>query len=54
MDLKNTVPGFFKEQGLKHRRIQKVAFPERMQISLILVPLAAPLKTSNGDAKDII
>ena len=44
MDLKSSIPGFFlKEEGLKHQRIQKVAFPEKMQISFILVPLAAPL-----------
>ena len=39
MDFKNRVQGFFlKEKGLKHQRIQKVAFPEKMQISFILVP----------------
>ena len=45
MDLKNRVPGFFlKEEGLKHKRIPKVAFlEEKMQISFILVPLAALL-----------
>ena len=44
MDFKNRVQGFFlKEKGLKHQRIQKVAFPEKMQISFILVSLAAPL-----------
>ena len=36
-----------KEEGLKHQRIQKVAFPEKMQISFIFVPLAAPLIVHN-------
>ena len=45
MGLKNRVPGFFfLVEGLPHRTIQEVAFPEKMQISIILVPLAAPLE----------
>ena len=34
---------FLKEEGLKNQKIQKVAFPEKMQISFIFVPLAGPL-----------
>ena len=34
---------FLKEEGLKNQKIQKVAFPEKMRISFIFVPLAAPL-----------
>lgn len=42
------VLGFFlKEEGLEHQKIHKVAFPEKMQISFIFVPLAAPLYWEN-------
>ena len=45
MGLKNRVPGFFlKEEGLQHQKNQEVAFTEKMQNSIILVPLAAPLE----------
>ena len=51
MDLKIRVPGFLKEEGLKHQKIQKVTFPEKMQISFNLVPLAAPLQDKSDIEK---
>ena len=44
MGFKNMEPGFFlKKEGLKHQKIHKVVFSEKMQIFFILVPLFTPI-----------